>query len=48
MELDDIDPDSWRKLEAATDEYIDNANDAFDSCCKILGGGRKFSKSHLH
>lgn len=36
MELDETDPAVWLKLEAATDEYIQNTSVAFKNICQRL------------
>lgn len=36
MELDETDPTVWLKLEAATEEYIQNNSPAFKNLCERL------------
>lgn len=36
MDLDEIDPAHWAKLDAATDEYIAREDGRFDQLCKLL------------
>jgi hypothetical protein len=36
MELDEIDPEEWAKLEAATDEYIFHMDAQMDAAAKAL------------
>lgn len=49
MELDDINPDKWAALEAATDEYIVREDAAFDDAaralCSRLASGTAFDPS---
>ena len=39
MELDEIAPSEWAKLEAATDEYIATVGDQIDDCVAVLTAG---------
>ena len=39
MELDEIAPSEWVKLEAATDEYIAAVSDQLDDCVAVLTAG---------
>ena len=39
MELDEILPSEWAKLEAATDEYIATVSDQLDACVAVLTAG---------
>jgi len=39
MELDEILPSEWAKLEAATDEYIAAVSDQLDDCVAVLTAG---------
>ena len=39
MELDEIAPSEWAKLEAATDEYIAAVSDQLDDCVAVLTAG---------
>lgn len=46
MELDETDPAVWLKLEAATEEYIQNNAQAFKNVCERLQPDEKWSE-HL-
>ena len=39
MELDEIAPSEWAKLETATDEYIATVGDQLDDCVAALTAG---------
>ena len=39
MELDEIAPTEWAKLETATDEYIAAVGDQLDACVAVLTAG---------
>lgn len=51
MELDETDPAVWLKLEAATDDYIQNTSAAFKNICERLlerPHDEKFSDKKSH
>lgn len=45
MELDETDPAVWLKLEAATEEYIQNNSQAFKNVCERLQPDEKWSEN---
>lgn len=45
MELDEINPEKWALLEAATDEYIEAHGEQFDRAAAALGGGQALSRA---
>ena len=45
MELDETDPAVWLKLEAATEEYIQNNAQTFKNVCERLQPDEKWSEN---